>query len=151
MKGLCDMNYENYIGIKEIHAMPMTKTEYCRKYEIELPAIDANGYEVIDLDGCASWSPKKSFENDFKKLGNSTFSHALKMLKSGKRITRKDWNSKDTFLFLAKSEDLTACICGGNMPPCVDSICMKNAENRIIIGWIPTQTDLFAEDWEIIN
>ncbi|MDE5791988.1 MAG: DUF2829 domain-containing protein [Oscillospiraceae bacterium] len=28
---------------------------------------------------------------------------------------------------------------------------MRTAENRIVIAWIPTQADMFAEDWEIIN
>ncbi|MDE6020709.1 MAG: DUF2829 domain-containing protein, partial [Ruminococcus sp.] len=83
--------------------------------------------------------------------GNMTFGHAIEMLKSGYRVCRKGWNGKDMFLFLAKGEDLTACICGDDMPPCTDSICMQTAQNTVVIGWLASQTDMLAEDWTIVE
>mgnify|MGYP003319933671 CR=1 FL=1 len=55
------------------------------------------------------------------------------------------------FLFLAKGEDLTACICKDDMPPCVDSVCMKTAQNTIVVGWLASQTDILFDDWEVIE
>lgn len=157
------MSYERYIGTKKIKAMPMTKAEYCKKYEIEMPKIDKEGYEIIDLDDCVSWSPKESFENDYKKSGGMTFGHALELLKLGKRVARKGWNGKDMFLFLEKGEFLNRCIYNEitknnknmcqNFDMCSysDTICMRTAQNTIVVGWLASQTDMLSEDWEIIN
>lgn len=27
---------------------------------------------------------------------------------------------------------------------------MKNAQNKLIIGWVPTQTDMLSDDWYIV-
>ena len=79
------------------------------------------------------------------------FGKAIEALKSGKRVARKGWNGKNMFLFLAAGKNLTDCICNDNMPPCTDSICMKTAQNTIVVGWLASQTDMLAEDWEVIG
>ena len=28
---------------------------------------------------------------------------------------------------------------------------MKSADNKIVIGWLASQTDMLAEDWEIVE
>ena len=148
------MKYEKYIGTKIISASPMKRGEYNKYRGWNIPENENpedEGYFLIYSDGYESWSPKKQFEDDYRKSGSMNFGHALELLKSGEKVARKGWNSKDMFLFLTHGEDLTTCICREDTPPCVDSICMKTAENRIVIGWIPTQADMFAEDWEIIN
>ena len=80
-----------------------------------------------------------------------TFGGALEALKAGKKAARKGWNGKNMFLFLANGEDLTSCICTEDMPPCVDSICMKTAQNTIVVGWLASQTDMLAEEWCIVK
>ena len=77
------------------------------------------------------------------------FGEAIKALKQGKRVARAGWNGKGMFLFLAKGKDLTACICTADMPPCADSVCMKTAQNTIVVGWLASQTDMLADDWRI--
>lgn len=79
------------------------------------------------------------------------FGKAIEALKRGDRVAREGWNGKGMFLFLARGEDLTNCVCGNGMPPCVDSICMKTAQNTIVIGWLASQTDMLAEDWITIT
>lgn len=79
------------------------------------------------------------------------FGKAIENLKQGKRVARTGWNGRGMFLFLAKGEDLTACICKDDMPSCVDSICMKTAQNTIVIGWLASQTDMLSDDWEVIE
>lgn len=79
------------------------------------------------------------------------FGEAIAALKEGNRVARRGWNGKDMFLFLAKGEDLTSCVCKKGMPPCVDSICMKTAQNTIVIGWLASQTDMLADDWHIFD
>ena len=79
------------------------------------------------------------------------FGEAIKALKEGKKVARSGWNGKGMFLFLAKGENLTACICTDDMPSCTDSICMKTAQNTIVVGWLASQTDMLADDWIIIE
>lgn len=32
-----------------------------------------------------------------------------------------------------------------------NTICMLNAQGDCVVGWLASQTDLLAEDWELIN
>jgi hypothetical protein len=84
------------------------------------------------------------------------FSWALKQLKSGKKLARKGWNGKKMFLFITKPllsfsqniEDYEV----PNLPETIQkSICMKTADNKLIVGWLASQTDMLSEDWEIIK
>lgn len=77
------------------------------------------------------------------------FGRAIDALKHGDRVMRRGWNGKNMFLFLASGTDLTRCLCSGDMPPCTDSICMKTVQNTIVVGWLASQTDMLATDWEI--
>ncbi len=125
---------KSYIGLKAVKAEPQTKD-------------GKDGYKVVYKDGYESWSPKETFDEAYHESGNLSFSEALYLLKKGERIARKGWNGKGMFLFLAHGEDLTNCICTGDMPPCVDSIAMKTAQNTVVIGWLASQTDMLADDW----
>ena len=151
------MNFKKYIGTKQIEAKPMTRGEYdalSSRNSILTEKGEQSfdeGYFVKYSDGYTSWSPKKQFEEAYREYGSMNFGHALEMLKLGYRVARTGWNGKDMFIFLAKGEDLTSCICGENMPSCVDCICMKTADDKICIGWLASQTDMLAEDWEVVE
>ncbi|CDH05439.1 Phage related protein [Xenorhabdus bovienii str. oregonense] len=85
----------------------------------------------------------------------TTFSEALEAVKSGKRITRTGWNGKGMFLYLIKGRDLQVGLEYGygeyvGEPSFVDSICMKTTDNKLVIGWLASQTDLLANDWIIL-
>lgn len=143
---------KRYIGTKQIEAKPMSRGDY-NKYRGWAIPVDENpndeGYLVKYSDGYISWSPKKQFEETYRSSGEMSFGHAIELLKSGCRVARKGWNGKDMFIFLANGDDLTRCICGENMPPCTDSLCMKTADNKICVGWLASQTDMLAEDWTV--
>ena len=79
------------------------------------------------------------------------FGFALEALRQGKRVSRTGWNGKDMFIFLAKGNDLTSCICNEDMPPCTDSICMKTADDKICVGWLASQIDMLAKDWTVVE
>lgn len=149
---------EMYIGTKIINAEPMTRGEYAKfsgrnsilteKGESE----NDKGYRVTYKDGYVSWSPEKVFNEAYKKSGEMNFGHALEMLKHGKRVARKGWNGKGMFLFLATGKEFESENFGDKLPDIVnDVICMKTAQNTICIGWLASQTDMLAEDWELIN
>lgn len=117
-----------------------------RKIETRVEEFGINVVELtFEADESVINTTRKS------KCGFMDFGRAIEALKRGRKIAREGWNGKDMFLFLAKGEDLTACICGDDMPPCTDSICMQTAQNTVAIGWLASQTDVLAEDWKIVE
>jgi len=90
-------------------------------------------------------------------MGITNFSWALTMLKDGYKITRKGWNGADMFLFLVNGSTFEV-----NRPPLNEiypegtkvnyhaHIDMKTADGTIV-PWVASQTDLLAEDWDIVQ
>ncbi len=72
------------------------------------------------------------------------FSDTLKLLKQKKKMSRKGWNGKDMYVFmdslvtdnLYKPKDINN--------PC---LILKNINDKFNT-WVPSITDLFANDWE---
>jgi hypothetical protein len=72
-----------------------------------------------------------------------TFGTALAFLKDGKKMTRRGWNGKGLFVEAQFPDEhskmgnpylfINATALGGKLTP-----------------WVPSQTDLFGEDWEIV-
>lgn len=98
-----------------------------------------------------------------RKVQEMTFGEALEHLKNGGKVARKGWNGKGMFLFLLP---------GGNIPKdaiedpklkevldkndkdhfeALGSIRMKTADDKILTGWLASQTDMLSEDWEIVK
>ena len=159
---------EKYLGVKIIHAEPMNSHTFISKVKNEdIPqnSIPSDGYKVIYEDGYVSWSPMEAFEKAYRPIENLTFGLAVEALKQGKKVARAGWNDKGMFVFLKtgkfqeKSDNaiieslIQKNLCGGisTAVPILDSICMKTADNKILIGWLASQTDILAEDWEIVE
>lgn len=81
------------------------------------------------------------------------FGDALEALKNGARIARKGWNGKGMYLFLAKEIEFTT---EANLEELdglatdISAIAMRTANKDIVVGWLASQTDMLAEDWEIL-
>ena len=88
------------------------------------------------------------------------FGMALEALKRGKAVSRKGWNGKGMFLTLQNGSEVE----GNNMRnepakkyygDCKAKICphidMKAADGSYVVGWLASQTDMLAEDWDIID
>jgi len=79
------------------------------------------------------------------------FSEALGALKTGERITRPAWNGAGMYLFIVRTweaeSDFPAATDEGELAP---FIAMKTADNKVV-PWLASQTDLLAEDWEIVD
>lgn len=91
-----------------------------------------------------------------------SFSAALEALKAGKRVARKGWNGKGMFIYLVKETLVDKEFLRNEaslMPICDNTgvahfnahIDMKTADNKVTVGWNPSQVDMFAEDWEILS
>lgn len=91
------------------------------------------------------------------------FGDALRELKNGRRIAREGWNGKGMWLAYSpgsKSLPADRFWAGANREyaqstdsgtadvlPCIT---MKTATGEILMGWLASQTDMLAEDWQVV-
>lgn len=89
-----------------------------------------------------------------------TFSEALTALKEGKKVARAGWNGKGMYVTLkAGYPDGIACneatakahgIEVGTVIAYCPYLEIKTADNKLV-PWLPSQTDILAEDWSILS
>lgn len=88
------------------------------------------------------------------------FGQALEELKAGNLVTRKGWNGKNMFLWLKPATKikeewckdpilLRICQDNGGEVDALGTICMKTADNKVLTGWLASQTDMLSDDWEL--
>lgn len=102
-------------------------------------------------------------------MSNFTFGEALRALKQGKRVARAGWNGKGMFIYLNKGsvdssepllQDSAATVDGirrtlfengdtGTVTR-LPNINMRAASGATVTGWLASQTDMLAEDWEVL-
>lgn len=85
------------------------------------------------------------------------FSSALQHIKAGQRVARAGWNGKWMFLFLVHGSTFKV-----SRPPLMGiypegtevSYCphidMKTADGKIV-PWLASQTDMLADDWQLVG
>lgn len=94
---------------------------------------------------------------------NLNFGQAIEALKAGKRVAREGWNGKGMWLALSKgTKNLPAdnfwnehnkefAKSNGGYAEVLSVITMKTADDKILMGWLASQTDMLAEDWTILD
>ena len=95
------------------------------------------------------------------------FGQAIEALKAQKRVYRKGWNDKDMWIVLmtgmnlppyssqspgAKVNDRTAKWIGEDTPLTTEPyIAMFTAQGTWQPGWLASQADMLADDWEVVG
>jgi len=86
-----------------------------------------------------------------------SFSLALGFIKRGYKVQRSGWNGKGMFIFLVPGSTFKV-----NRPPLLGiypegteinyhaHVDMKTADGQIV-PWLCSQTDMLAEDWQIVE
>jgi hypothetical protein len=154
----------------------MTRLAYNEYRGWTLPA-DENGadegYLVEYLDGgkpnhpshagYISWSPKAQFDVAYRPTTGMTFGLAIEALKAGKRVSRAGWNGKGMWLILipgtptAQLRDGTPYRTATGMESCeilphIDMWTVNSQGRRAMLpGWLASQTDMLADDWQIVE
>lgn len=104
--------------------------------------------------------------------GMRDFGGALTAIKAGKLLAREGWNGKKMFVFERPQDDIPFHVLPDikSLPMRVKKwfddaklheggwtgirfrsyLCLKSADNEIVNGWVPSQSDLSAKDWVII-
>ena len=157
-----------YIGTKVVMAKPMTMTEAQKVLgrQIKPATVEEDGYLVEYKDGYMSWSPKSVFDDAYRKLGEMDFGKAIEALKSGLAVRRKGWNGKSMFVVKQIPSHIEGCIIPTmqSLPQSAKNILMSRdgahidyTNQMLIINldgraeyWVPSSSDVFAEDWEVI-
>ena len=68
-----------------------------------------------------------------------TFGDALDAMRGGAAVTRPGWNGKGMLIYLEI-----------RLPaPFLPTFCIRNASGETQPGWLPSQADLLAFDWEL--
>jgi hypothetical protein len=90
------------------------------------------------------------------------FGEALEALKQGKKVTREGWNGKGMFLWLKPQTTVKSEFCkdpilksiadaNGGEITALGTVCMKTADNKVLTGWLASQTDMLSNDWIILG
>lgn len=139
-----------YIGTKKIKARPMTKFEYNNYMAEKNPernpipgAEDELGFLVLYNDSHESWSPAEAFKA-YRRCDNMNFGLAVEAMKMGDKVTRKGWNRKGMWCeiqFPGENSKMTKPYIFITVPGDMD----------IIVPRTPVQSDMLADDWEIVE
>lgn len=88
------------------------------------------------------------------------FGMAIIALKRGEAVARKGWNGKGMFLTLQAGSEVAGTnmrnepaknYYGDSKVKICPHIDMKSADGSYVVGWLASQTDMLAEDWEIVK
>jgi hypothetical protein len=166
---------QQYIGVKIVNMKPMTRQEYNDFRGWKLPDDECGtdaGYlvEYTDggkpnmpgFDGYVSWSPKEQADAAYRVTDGLTFGLAIEAMKKGKRVSRAGWNGKGMFVAIQPGCTIPKEFARGGVAKYlaedgVESIVilphvdMKAADGSVVVGWLASQTDMLAEDWQIVE
>ena len=167
---------DKYLGIKLVKAKPMSRGDYCALRGWSVPAdenpedagyltedIGAGETNVAGYTGYISWSPAAVFNQSFVPGQGMDFGTALLALKRGYKVARKGWNGKGMWLILVPGQKAVQLKEGTpyhaalgpvetEILPHID-MWTTNAEGRraMLPGWLASQSDMLAEDWETVE
>lgn len=156
-----------FMRMNIVEAIPMTRKEYVESRGWTLPADenpDDEVYKVVYADGYVSMCPKDKFDAVSVSCaeGCVPFGYAITQCQFfGKKIKRAGWNGDGQFV---RFEPVLAFNDGqihleeNGAAPATESECFvfhfKNritGETGIQVGWLASQADLKAKDWQIID
>ena len=159
----------SYIGTKIINAEPMTRGAYNIFRGWAIPPderAEEAGFLVEYLDGgkpnlashagYVTWTPKEAFDKAYRPQDAMTFGLAIEAMRKGLKVARAGWNGKGMWIGLVAGDqwglgsnapfDYSGAPFGSMLP----WIGMKTADEKFV-PWLASQSDMLAEDWQIVN
>lgn len=168
-----------YFGTKQVIAVEMTRQAYNDYRGWQLPADengDDEGYLVEYIDGGASnhpdhagyisWSPADVFDRAYQPFDAMSFGHAIAAMKDGHKVARAGWNGKGMWVALTPGSEFSAEYAKpghaakhradeagrtGETITLLPHFDMRAADGSMVIGWLASQTDMLADDWQIVE
>lgn len=157
-----------YIRMHQVEAEPMTRGGYNKFRGWEIPDDEDpadEGYKVTYPDGYVSWCPKAQFEAAARPCDGMTFGMAVEAMKRGAKVARRGWNGKGMWICVPFCDGLKEvhatgiwgkpnakyALQNGGTVKVMPYVTMKTADGAIVMGWLASQTDMLAEDWEVVE
>lgn len=149
---------KTYIGTKIIEAVPAIR-KGCKVYEKDQPIAmgmvpDEEGYKVCYPDGYESFSPKAVFEETYRPIDSMNFGLAIEAMKKGKKCRRAGWNGKNQHIELASAISYTSpagTIVNAEHAAIGNKAIAFCGTSGVQMGWLASQADMLADDWEIVE
>lgn len=150
-EGVACMEKPKYIGTKKVWAIPMSRQEFEALHGRNVGGdIHGDGYEVEYENGYKAWSPKEVFDAAYRPISGLTFGLAIEALKLGKKVARAGWNGKGIFIEL-QTPDAHSKMTSPYIFIDTTGLQSDNPHApRSRVPWLASQTDMLAEDWEIV-
>ena len=146
------MNYdemaEEYIQARE------------KQKRVDNPEWDGTTFTRGDMETCYVCG---AMDSEVLQAGETgTFGQAIAALKCGWKVAREGWNGKGMWLWLKPEAMVKSEWChdpalkeiadkNGGEIYAGGCICLKTAQNTIQSGWNPSQQDVLANDWVLVN
>jgi hypothetical protein len=93
--------------------------------------------------------------------GGMGFDFAILSLQNGKKLQRKGWNGKGMYLWLLPAAEvkrewikdpmLLEVFGDRDTLPMLGCIRMKTDTGEVLTGWLASQSDMLAKDWQIVE
>jgi len=136
--------------------------------------MDGGKPNVPGRAGYVSWSPAEQFEAAYRPCDAMTFGLAIEAMRKGYKVARAGWNGKGMWLILVPgtnpayikeetpyhralaSESQVGRQSNDNdivteILPHIDMWTTNAAGRRAMLpGWVASQSDMLAEDWQIV-
>lgn len=148
---------EKYIGTKIIEAEPAYRIDgkvYPVSGSVPRGLSREEGYRVVYPDGYESWSPKGVFEEAYRKTDGMSFGMAIEAAKKRKKISRRGWNGKDQYVQIASGIAYVApdgSIVNVSHEAIGNKALAFVGTSGVQMGWLASQADMLADDWEIVE
>ena len=153
-----------YIRMQQVEANPMNRGDYNILRGWTVPANENpadEGYVVHYQDGYVSWCQKAQFEAAVRPCSGMTFGMALEAMKRGAKVCREGWEL-GSYIWIMPASTVKGCknISDPNLASIdreegeirfLDSIRVRTPKGDVLTGWLASQTELLAEDWQIVE
>ena len=154
---------------KAVRATPMKRLDYNLMRGWELPQDEDGsdeGFLVEDMGpskpnhkdykGYISWMPADSFTLVHEPVQQMDFGGALDALKNNNKVARAGWNGQGMFVYLVPAAKYAAQTGAAKdhfgeeaFVPYNAYLALKGVDETVST-WVPSVTDVLAEDWSII-
>lgn len=102
-----------------------------------------------------AWCLKQKYEGEHKvKQTGLSFGQAIEAIKAGKRCSRVGWNGKNQYIELATNisyKDAHGDIINANHDAIGNRAIAFVGTSGVQLGWLASQSDMIAEDWQIVD
>lgn len=131
-------------------------SDVSKSYALEATELMTKSGNILDT----LWIENYKDRNDWQITdGSLGFDWAINALKNGKKVRRRGWNGKGMFIFRQKgypngieANKNTSAALGikeGTVITVTPYLMMRAADGSLVTGWLASQTDMLAEDWEL--